>query len=188
MKKPQVSIWRNEEIMGLSWFLNNINGVRQIYHWGSTNGQVSSLILVPEFNFALATMTNGQHGAFVIRMVIRAILKAVLSIDVPEPVPMEPSDVDLNEVVGFYSRPFTDLKIELREGNLEGTLTYKGGFPTKETPPRPSPPPMPLAPCEPDRFFVTQGILKDQKIDVFRDDSGDIKWIRFGSRIHCKVG
>ena len=187
MKKPQVAIWGDAENMGLSWFLNKLTDVRMIYHWGSTNGQVSSLILIPERNFALAAMTNGQHGALVIGMVIKDILNKLLSITIPEITPLENSDLDRSEVVGTYSRPFSELKIELREGKLVGILTYKGGFPTKETPPRPSPPPMPMAFCERDRFYVTQGLMKDQKIYVFRDDTGNIKLLRFGSRILGKM-
>lgn len=57
MQSPQVILWGNEA-SGLSWGIDEIDGVRQISHGGGTVGQVTLLALIPGQGFATAVLTN----------------------------------------------------------------------------------------------------------------------------------
>ena len=67
-----------------------------------------------------------------------------------------------------------------------GQIRYKGGFPTKDTPPPPNPPLMSVAPCEKDRLLVLDGPYKDSMEDILRMPNGSIGWLRVSGRIHAR--
>lgn len=187
MQSPQASVWGNET-WGLTWGINEINGTRQISHGGGTIGQISLLILVPEHKFAIAILTNANRGGAVTRDVSRWALKKYLGLESPDPVSIEASEEELTPYVGRYSRPFMSIELGLLGGKLVGQMTYKRGFPAKDSPPPPAPPPASLVLCEKDRLLVMDGPLKDAKADVVRKPDGTIGWLRVGGRIHAREG
>ena len=88
--------------------------------------------------------------------------------------------------MGRYRRPFADIELGLLGGRLIGQITYKGGFPDKDTPPPPPPPPMALTLCESDRLLILDGPAQGQTVDVVRKSDGTIGWLRASSRIHVR--
>ncbi len=182
MQSPQVTVW-GKEAWGLTWAMAEIDKVRQISHGGGTMGQVTLLTLVPAHNFAIATLTNANRGGFVTRDVSRWALKEYLGLESPDPKPMESSEEELEPYVGRYSRPFADIELGILGGKLVAQVTYRGSFPTKDSPPAPTPPPMSLDLCEPDRLLVLDGPFKDTRGDIIRKPDGSIGWLRMG-RIH----
>lgn len=183
MQSPQVAVWGDEQ-WGLTWSINEINGTRQLSHGGGTMGQISLLALIPEHDFAIAILTNANQGGTVTREVSRWALKHYLDLEVSDPEPIEASEEELVAYVGRYSRPFAEMELGLLGGKLVAQITYKGGFPTKDTPPPPPPPPASLAMCEQDRLLVLNGPFKDAKADIIRQADDSIGWIRVGGRIH----
>ncbi|HIQ06635.1 MAG TPA: class A beta-lactamase-related serine hydrolase [Anaerolineae bacterium] len=184
MQSPQVTIWGEKETMGLSWFLGDVSGVRKVWHGGGTTGQVSQLLLIPERGFAIAILTNADQGGFVTREVSRWALKQFLGLEVPDPAPIESSEEELAPYVGRYRRPFADIELGILGGKLVGQMTFKGGFPTRDSPPPPPPPPMSLALCERDRLLVLDGPYKDARAEIIRKPDGSIGWLRANWRIH----
>lgn len=91
---------------------------------------------------------------------------------------------ELHAYVGRYTRPFMEIELGMLGGKLVGQAVPRGGFPTKDTPPPPAPPPMTLDLCEPDRLLVLDGPFKDATGDVIRNPDGSIAWLRFGGRVH----
>jgi hypothetical protein len=63
----------------------------------------------------------------------------------------------------------------------------KDGFPKPDSPPRPAPPPASVVFHAEDDFYVTDGVLKNNRGDFLRGDDGRIAWVRFGRRIHRPV-
>ena len=187
MHTSQVTLWKNEA-WGLGWSINEVNGTRRLSHGGGTMGQVSLLALIPKHDFAIAVFTNADQGGFVIHDVSRWALKQYLGLETPDPTPIESSEEELASYVGRYSRPFADLEMGMLGGKLVAQVTFKGGFPTKDTPPLPAPPPMSLALCEQDRLLVLDGPFKDGKVDILRKQDGSIGWLRSGFRIHKYEG
>jgi len=184
MHSPQVSIWGADESMGLTWFVTDVDGTRQLSHGGGTVGQISLLTLVPEHNFAVAVFTNANRGGFVTHDVTRWALKHYLGLESPEPTPLESSEGELKPYVGHYSRPYSDADLYMQDGQLLIQMTPKGGFPAKDSPPSPAPPPMVCALCEKDRLLVLDGPFKDSKAEIVRRPDGSIGWLRMSRRIH----
>jgi CubicO group peptidase (beta-lactamase class C family) len=187
MQSPQVTIWGNEA-WGLTWAVNKIDGVRQIWHGGSTTGQVSLLTLIPEHGFAIAILTNADRGESVTREVSRWALKQYLGLEITDPTPIESSKEELAPYVGRYSRPFADIELGMLGGKLVAQITYKGSFPTEDSPRPPDPPPMSLALCEKDRLLVLDGLFKGTTAEIVRKSDGSIGWLRAGLRLHVREG
>ena len=49
--------------VGVSWLLTTVAGERVVMHGGSTNGQQSSFLLLPDRDFAITVLTNSESGA-----------------------------------------------------------------------------------------------------------------------------
>ena len=55
MMTPQTPIWANDSYhIGITWFLQEVDGVKLVSHGGGMLGQISRLLLVPEKDFSLA--------------------------------------------------------------------------------------------------------------------------------------
>ncbi len=185
MQSPHVTIRRNE-FWGLSWSIEDVNGTRTISHGGGTVGQVSQLTLVPEHDFAIVIFSNADEGVSLTQDASRWALKQYLELETTDPTPIESSVEELAPYVGRYARPFVEAELGILGGKLVGQLTYKQGFPIKDSPPPPAPPPMSLALYKPDHLLVLDGAYKDMRADIVRKADGSIGWLRMG-RIHKKV-
>jgi CubicO group peptidase (beta-lactamase class C family) len=182
MQTTQATVWK-DETCGLAWGLRVVDGTRQVNHGGGTLGQVSLLTLLPEHNFAVAVFTNADRGGFVTNSVTRRVLKDYLDVDVPKPEPIETTEEALASFVGRYSNPFTDIELGMLSGRLVAQEVNKLGFPDKDSPPLPSPPPMSLTMCEKDCLLVVDGPYKGETVHVGRKRDGTVRWIRAGGRI-----
>jgi hypothetical protein len=60
------------------------------------------------------------------------------------------------------------------------------GFPDKDFPPPPAPPPATLDLIAEDRLMVLDGPMKSGTAEIIRNPDGSIGWLRFG-RIHKRV-
>ena len=186
MHAPKLNRWGEKEQMGLAWFINDVGGTRQLSHGGGTLGQISLLCFFPEHKTALAVLTNATEGGAITDGVRRWVLEHYLGIEDKKPEPVEATEDELAEYVGFYSRPMSDFELGLLNGRLVGQMVIKQGFPSKEMPPPPPPPPSALAPCGKDRLLIVAGPNKGGTVDVIRKEDGSIGWLRAG-RIHRKV-
>ena len=65
--------------------LDAVDGVRLVSHGGSTIGQYSEFVMVPERGFAVISMTNcGPNGSLFNDELIKWALKEYLGVDVPD--------------------------------------------------------------------------------------------------------
>jgi CubicO group peptidase (beta-lactamase class C family) len=186
MQAPHVTVW-GKESWGLSWAVDETHGVRQVSHGGSTVGQNTHLLLVPEHGLAVAVLTNAGNGGSVIKEATRFAMKQYLGIEVSDPEPLEASEEELAQFVGRYSRPFADIELGMLGGRLVSQVTPKGRFPTEAAPIAPMPLPAPLGLCGEDRLLVLDGPSKGQRGEIIRHADGSIGWLRFG-RIHRRRG
>lgn len=185
MREPQIET--GDRDMALTWFVRELEGVVLAEHDGGTNGQMARLMLAPEAGFALAILTNhSPAGNDVFRELSRVALRLYVGVEEPEPEPIDLSSEQLAEYAGDYSNPWSDVALRAEETRLVGQTTYKAGFPTKDTPPLPPPPPATLAFYDTDRVFVEEGPLTGTRGDFVRDDNGRIAWFRSGGRLHAK--
>lgn len=180
MHTPQVNIWGDRQQMALAWFVDDVGGARQLSHGGSTNGQISLLAIYPEQRLALAVVTNADAGGGITDAVRRWVLEHYLGLQYPKPQPIEATAEELSAYVGRYTQPAADIELALLCGRLIGQTIPKIGFPSWDVPPPPSPPPVALTLCEPDRLIVTQGPSQGALVDVIRTPDGAIGWLRLG--------
>lgn len=170
--------------MGLCWFRRKVEGGTLNSHGGGTNGQVSQLMLFPDHDFALAIFTNSDLGARVIGKIYKYVLKEYLDLEIKLPERIESTPEDLKKFEGVISRPGVEVQLAMVGEMLVGADKYTTGFPTENDPPPPSPPPYSLGRCEEDRLIVLDGDGKDIVFDVFRDDDGEIQYMRMGLRMY----
>ena len=76
--------------------------------------------------------------------------------------------------------------LELRDGALILQRIPKRGFPTKDSPAAPTPPPTRLALCGADHVIALDEPLKDSRGEFLRNPDGSIAWLRIGGRVHAR--
>lgn len=186
MQTPQATMWTDEAI-GLTWFLNVTDGVVRVSHGGSTIGQQAELTLVPQHGLAIGVLTNADEGLGVNQDVTKCALREYAGLNVSDPEAMEASAEELAAFSGLYTRYMVEMELGMLAGQLVGQIRYTAGFPTKDSPPPPCPPPMSLGLCEPDRLLFLNGRLKGLPVDVVRDADGSVAWLRAGYRMQKRV-
>ena len=184
MHTPQVSISDYVGAVGLSWIVNDIDGIRLLWHNGGTNGQNSILTLAPEYGLALGMMTNGDKGGAINDKFNKRVLRDFCGIDIPEPQAIESSVEALVQYAGRYKGTMADIELRMDGADLVAIVEAKAGLPTDA--PRPQPAPMAVARCGVDVLMMLDGDYKNSRADIIRDAKGDIRYLRFGSRIRVK--
>jgi len=97
-------------------------------------------------------------------------------------------DVAADEYLGTYTSALQDVELRAENGALTLVTTPKGGFPKKDSPPMPAPPPLPVAFHEPDRLFVPEGPMTGTEAEFLRAPDGSIAWFRVGGRVMKRAG
>jgi CubicO group peptidase (beta-lactamase class C family) len=179
MQTPQVTVW-DKNRWGLPWAIDDTYETRLVAHGGGTTGQISLFTFAPEKQLAWAIFTNAGTGGQANTEIHKKILKEYLGIEVEEPKPMQATEEQLAPFVGKYSRPFADVHLGILGGRLVGQMIYKMGFPDKDSPPPPAPPPFTLGLIEEDRLMVLDGPMKEVRADIIRQTDGSVGWIRAG--------
>lgn len=183
MQKPTVSTGNGQ--MGISWFVNDIEGTRVIYHGGATNGQNSGFWFIPENDFALILLTNSSETQT--DRIFRQALKIYFDIIEPTPAPLDLPEDAYQALTGKYENIEIILTVSLKEHELWVEFEHKGGFPTPDSPPLPVPPPMRIGVYETDKIITLDEPLKDRRGEFLRAPDGSLAWFRYGSRIHKKI-
>ena len=179
MQRPHLAAAPIFGSIGLTWGIDDVTGVRLVHHGGGTNGQVAHLSLAPDSQTVLAVLTNAQRGGEVVQAALDRVVDA-LGGRKPERISviLEPA-----EYLGTYRSPLLDAELATTDGGLQLTITSRGGFPTEDSPPMPSPPPVTVEFFERDRLFVPDGPGAGTEAEFLRGPDGRIAWLRFGGRV-----
>jgi lysine 2,3-aminomutase len=169
---------------GLPWWIDKVGSARVVWHEGCTHGQLSTLMMVPEREFAIIVLTNSYRGATLLREITECALREYLGLSNPQPVPLDMPEGDLVEYVGRYASAEEVIDLRLHDWGLLANVLPKGGFPTRQSPPPPSPPPIFYEFYAKDRVVAVNGLNKGERCDFLRDTDGRIVWFRCGLRIH----
>jgi CubicO group peptidase (beta-lactamase class C family) len=181
MQTSQLEVGSIFEHVGITWSISEETGARLIGHGGGTNGQVSLFFFAPEHEFACAILTNHQRGG---EVALAGRAEALPAVGASER-EREPIDVDADEYLGTYVSKLFDVELKREDGRLILVATNKGGFPHKDSPPQPSPPPATVSFYEPDRLYVTEG--PPGEMEFVRAPDGSIAWFRVGGRIMARA-
>jgi len=143
-------------------------------------------MLAPERGFAIAVQANSTRGALLHQAITKWALKTFVGVDEPEPQHVRMTKTRRDELVARYTAAGAD--VELRAGG-EGVLLYRSIYHNilGITPAPTDPPPSPVAFTGEDRFVCLEGPLKDVRGEVIRDETGAVRWLRTGGRVHRRV-
>jgi CubicO group peptidase (beta-lactamase class C family) len=175
------------EEMGLAWFMRVVYGTRIVRHTGGTNGQLSVFLFAPNRGFAFSLLTNADTGAELYRSVTQWALEHYFGIAEPTPAHIVLGVAELANYAGHYTTSLNETELYVQDGQLMMQLTPKGGFPYKDSPANPTPPPTRLAFVGTDRVVALDAPSTDVQGEFLRNAGGRIEWFRFGSRIKRRV-
>jgi hypothetical protein len=130
--------------------------------------------------------TNSTRGALLHQDITKWALKTFVGVDEPTPQHVRMTKTRRDELVARYTAAGND--IELRAGG-DGVLLYRSIYHNLlgMTPAPTDPPPSPVAFIGEDQFVCLEGPLKDVRGEVLRDESGAVRWLRSGGRVHRRV-
>jgi CubicO group peptidase (beta-lactamase class C family) len=193
MKVPTAELRASNlgDAIGIGWFLRTIDGVHTIGHGGSANGQFADVLLVPERNFAVVSLSNaGPDGIPFNKEVICWTLKHYLGIidrDL-EPVAFDP--LVAKEFVGNYENEVMTLDIDTTSIGLRLEVLMKPEIRAaadKELPPDHTPFNFGLLAVGKDEYIITSGAFKGQRGFFARDTNGAITGIDLAGRLFNRI-
>jgi CubicO group peptidase (beta-lactamase class C family) len=187
MQTPLVSALSILDHVGLSWFIREVQGIRLINHNGATNGQIASLWIAPDHGFALAILTNASNGGLLTRPLMLQALEDVLGISQPDPTPISTTAEQRAACAGSYTSALSDSRVEATADGLVLHVIPKGGFPLRDSPPPPAPPPAQIALYSDTCAVITSGGLAGNLIEFGDWRAGRPHWMRLGGRVRLRV-
>jgi CubicO group peptidase (beta-lactamase class C family) len=170
--------------MGLSWWIDEFDGVKIIRHGGGTKGQIAHLAIVPEKRFALAILTNCEEADPLILAIRKQAFQSYLGISFPKATPLKLPISETAEFFGEYHSAMNTLVLSSTEDGLLLQDIPKGGFPTPDTLPGPMPPAARLAFYSADNVIGLEEPYLEARGEFLRDSSGKVAWLRLGGRVH----
>lgn len=168
---------------GLGWSLREINDVRAVEHTGATNGFMGRLCVIPERNFALAIVTNGENGGSVHSAIYSHILQQVVGFRRNPPAPVTLTHEQLRRFEGHYFTGLADILIELDYSGLVMHRMHIDPF-TREITERP---PAHLSPISETIFAIEEGPLSGGFGELILNPDGSVRFLRAGGRLGIPV-
>jgi len=180
MQRPQFDAGGSiAEHVGISWLLEDVEGVALVSHGGTTNGHLSAFVMVPELDFAITVLTNSTRGIQVYKSVVNRALKRYLGLDRKPPSPTEVDDLDPKKFEGRYVDGFKTFAIEMQARGK----TLRASYSALNGEESPGLPPFRLSLLPDDRAVISGGRLDGYRADFLRDERGRVRWFRIGGRL-----
>lgn len=174
---------------GISWWLKDVGGVTTVSHGGTTNGQHSMFVMVPEAGFAVISLTNcGPNGPTLNDRLLRWALERYLGVTQEEPVVEDRGSEALKAYVGRFETIAAVCQISVQGGGLEVAIALKPDMVAAlmeagEEPPEPDPPLRLGLTAGTDRYVVTQGPAQGMTGYFHRDAAGVVDAVHLGGRL-----
>lgn len=193
MREPTVELRGSTlgDALGICWFLRDVGGVAAVGHGGSGHGQFAELLIVPERDFAVVSLTNaGPNGIPFNQAVVRWALEDYLGVAErdPEPLPHDPARA--REYAGTYENDAMRLVVAAGETGLTLSAGIKPEIRATlatEAPPDYPPAAFGLLPGDGDEYILTEGGLSGQRGFFTRDAAGTVTGLDLAGRIATRV-
>jgi CubicO group peptidase (beta-lactamase class C family) len=187
MRVPTVEMPGNAlgDAIGITWMLRRRGDVMLVRHGGTTIGQHSAFVLVPEHDFAIAVLTNtAPSGDQLNTELVDWALENYLGVVEPEPDLREVTQDDLGEYVGAYDAIALSVRISPRLPNLVVELSIKPEMLAEvgEVDQHEEPVVIGLVTDGPDHYVVTEGAMKGMRGYFTRDGHGRVDSVNLGGR------
>ncbi len=195
MKEPTADMRGSAlgDFVGISWLIRDIDGVRLVGHGGTTNGQYSAFVLVPERNFGFISMTNsGPNGSELNTKLEKWALEHFLGLVDAEPEQLQLGDEALEQYVGRYETIAATVDLTANQGRLWAAVEikpetaaalYEAGEEIPEQPPIP----LAILSGEGDQYVVPDGPGKGMRGYFARDNEGNVTGVHLGGRLASRV-
>lgn len=196
MQQPTVDMRGSAlgDYVGISWLLRDFQGVRVVGHGGTTNGQYSEFVMVPERGFALISMTNcGPNGSQLNKLLEQWAFEHYLGLHEDEPEQLLLGDEALQQFVGHYETIAARVDIEVAGGQLRAQITPKPEMVAilreagEENPEEQPPVPLALIAGDNDPYIVPDGPGKGMRGYFSRGDDGQVNGVHLGGRLATRV-
>jgi CubicO group peptidase (beta-lactamase class C family) len=196
MHTPTVPAWLGADF-AVTWFapeLCNANGetVHTLKHGGSTNGQQSAFWFSPKHRFGCTILTNHDSGSFFNEQLNDWMLEHVLGLKAPAVTEIQIAQKELKALVGTYSTGDGTSGVELKfTKNKLLAREISNELPEVTVTPQPPVPPF-MVRCvrdprsDNDLLEATEGMYKGIKIELLRDASGQVSYLRAGGRLYVR--
>jgi hypothetical protein len=168
--------------------------VRLVGHGGTTMGQFSDFVMVPERGFAFISMANsGPHGAQLNHELQKWALETYLGVREPEPEPIDAPAEVLAALAGRYETVAAICHLRADGARLVARVEMKpeAAAALREAgEEEPEQPPIPLALLSGagDQFVVPEGPGKGMRGYFVRDHAGQVTGVHLGGRLATRVG
>jgi CubicO group peptidase (beta-lactamase class C family) len=178
------------DAVGISWLLRDIDGQRIVMHGGTTNGQHSDFLMVPDRNFAVISMSNcGPNGPQLNDAIVKWALEHYVGIVDRDPEPVVLSDAELQQYLGRFETLAATVEITPDTGRLlakvemkpeaRAVLREQGEDPDEEQPPIP----IALLAHGGDEYIIPEGPAKGMKGFFTRASDGTVDAVHVGGRL-----
>lgn len=187
MREPTVVTPGNAlgDAIGISWMLRRRGAVTLVQHGGTTIGQHSAFVLVPERDFAVIVLTNSAPtGERLNTEIVDWALETYLGVVEPEP-ELRPVTPDaLVEYSGEYDAIAMSVTITPNLPNLVVRMSIKPEVLAElgEVNDNEEPVLIGLLAGESDQYVVTEGAMKGMRGYFTRDGAGRIDSVNLGGR------
>ncbi|MFZ5814435.1 MAG: serine hydrolase domain-containing protein [Bacillota bacterium] len=171
----------NGQRMALSWFIEEVGGVRFAGHGGATFGQMTLFWMAPEQGVALAILTNGQRGNALNTAASAWVRKELLGVAAEQPEPLDLPEAELAPYAGRYEHEGAVIHLEARGNRLIARVIPKQ-LEVLETKPKEEPP-VAAALTGKDRLLILEGPMKGGRGEFLTTSDGR-RWLRVGVRAY----
>jgi len=195
MQQPTASMAGSAlgDAVGIAWLLGETAGARTVGHGGTTNGQHSAFLLVPDRSFGITSLSNsGPNGPKLNRQVVRWALEHFLGLVEVEAEATRLPDEELAPYSGRFETIAAVVDITTHDGRLSAQVTMKPAMAAalreagEEVPAQP-PIILAILAGEPDRYVVDEGDAKGMKGYFSRADDGTVDGVHLGGRLATRT-
>lgn len=183
MQRPHAPAGALAEWVGLSWLLDDVDGIRVVAHGGTTVGQLSTFTMVPSKELAVTTLTNSTSGRSLNRAVVARVLEKYAGITRTPPARIKVAPGELRVYQGRYVDGFKEIALDLEPsaGSLRVTMTALQDDDGE------SAPPLRLALFDTDRAVHIDKTYTGLRAEFLRGRTGRVSWLRLGGRLYRRV-
>ncbi len=164
---------------GIAWSIHPIGDLTAVEHGGATNGFMARLVLIPEKNYAIAVLTNGEQGASLHNAVTqKAIEDRFGASNSWNRITLTPEQMD--SFAGTYRTSLGDATIARDGGKLTMARVSHNPF-SGESHDLGS---FGLSPLSETVFIVDDGQFAGTVGELLLQDDGSIRFLRMGGRLY----
>jgi CubicO group peptidase (beta-lactamase class C family) len=189
MHAPTVPAWLGADF-AVTWFVPAL--LNTLQHGGATNGQQSAFWLSPTHNFGCTIMTNQDDGFLLNQQLNAWIREHMLGLKFSAVQEIQMTQKELKALAGKFSTGDGSSSLELKftKNHLVAQISNNELPEVVSTPAPPLPPFAVRSVRDPqsdlDLLEATEGLFKEMIIELLRDASGQVSYLRSGGRLFVR--